>query len=88
MKNILKVGMTVAFLKEPLPHIVIGSPNGEKKAWANGDDKLVVEFIKNNNDFFKLMFFLLSAFGYRFEKTKCLYGEDVPVYKIVGINKR
>ena len=67
--------------------IVIGNPNGTKKVWANGDDKLIVEFIKNDEDFFKLMCFLLKAFGYRFEKTKCLYRKDVPVYKIVGINK-
>lgn len=85
MENILKMGDKIMFIKEKLAYVVIGTSRGEKRHWANGDNKLIVGFIKDEEGFRQFAEFLTQSFGIFFKKTKCLYGDNVPAYEVVGM---
>ena len=78
MENVLKVGDVLIFIRREICYVQIGTSTGEKRHWANNDDKIIVYFIKTEDDFYDLMSFLRNAFGIFLKKTKCLYGRRCP----------
>lgn len=70
-KMVLKKGDRVTFLTKGRL-LVIGGEND--KRWANGERKIIANFLRTENDFADFMIVISNCFGFLPIKTTCSYG--------------
>ena len=79
MKISVKKGDVIYLELRPIPRVVVGrnQENQEKVGhwgWANKDNKVIVGFVRSEEDFKEFLLVLASCFGLEYKLTRTSFG--------------